>query len=203
MLRGEGRNGIRFGRLRAVGGCPRDLESDALRRLRQLASLSSVTMCHTSEPTTNIQSEPAAPILSGVKRSDPEATRAAAIEIARILSDDRCEDIIVVDVRGLTTVSDFLVIASGTSDRQMSSSADDAAEVAERLGFAVYRRNADARTTWVVLDCVDLVVHVFEPNTRAHYDLEMLWGEAPRVEWERLDQRRRDRAGLGGGEGGA
>lgn len=128
--------------------------------------------------------------------SDPAVTREAAIEVARSLHDDKCEDVVVLDVQGLTSVSDYVVIASGTSDRQMRSAATNAAEVAERYSCGIYRRSDDERSTWIVLDCVDIVVHVFEPNTRAHYDLEMMWGDAPRVEWERPGQKNRDYAGL-------
>lgn len=128
--------------------------------------------------------------------TDPALTRAAAIEVARSLFDDKCEEIVVLDVSGLSQVSDYVIIASGTSDRQMRSAATNAAEVAERFGCPVYRRSEDDRATWIVLDCVDVVAHVFEPNTRAHYDLEMMWGDAPRVEWERPGQKNRDYAGL-------
>jgi ribosome-associated protein len=130
------------------------------------------------------------------EQSDPAVTRAAAVEVARSLFDDKCDDVVVLDVTGLSHVTDFVIIASGTSDRQMHSAATNAAEVAERHGFGVYRRSDDERTTWIVLDCVDIVVHVFEPNTRAHYDLEMMWGDAPRVEWERPGQKNRNYAGL-------
>jgi ribosome-associated protein len=129
--------------------------------------------------------------------SDPAQTREFAIEAARLASDDKCEEVIVLDVRQLSQVSDYLIIASGSSDRQMRSVADDVNKLAAKLGYPVFRRDADDRTTWIVVDCVDVVVHVFEPNTRAHYDLEMLWADAPRVEWERPGQVKRDRAGLG------
>jgi ribosome-associated protein len=131
-----------------------------------------------------------------MKPTDPVKTRAAAIEVARSLFDDKCEDVVCLDVQGLSGVSDFVVVASGTSDRQMRAAAGNAADVAERSGFAAYRRSEDDRATWIVLDCVDIVVHVFEPNTRAHYDIEMMWGDAPRVEWERPGQKNRDYAGL-------
>ncbi|MGE3109480.1 MAG: ribosome silencing factor [Phycisphaerales bacterium] len=130
------------------------------------------------------------------KPSVKNAAREAAIAIARVLHDDKCTDIAVLDVTGMSSVSDFIVIASGTSDRQMRSASDDAAQAAEGLGYPAFRRNVDDRTTWVVLDCVDVIAHIFEPNTRAHYDLEMLWGDAPRVPWERADQVSRDRTGL-------
>lgn len=117
--------------------------------------------------------------------SDPEATRAFAVEAARLAADDHCEDVTLLDVRSLSQVSDYLVICTGTSDRQMRSVADDVEQLGTRMGFPLFRRDVDERTTWVVVDCVDVVVHVFEPNTRAHYDLEMLWADAPRLSWER------------------
>lgn len=123
--------------------------------------------------------------VGAVKRSDPEEAKTFAVGAARVLSDDRCEDIVVLDVRGACQVTDFIVIASGTSDRQMRSSADDVQELAAESGWESFRRSQDDRATWVVIDFVDVVVHVFEPNTRAFYDLEMLWGDAPRVDWKR------------------
>src|SRR5262245_9695599 len=79
--------------------------------------------------------------------SDPAVTKAAAIEVAQLLIDDKCDDVVVLDVSGLSQVSDFIVIASGTSDRQMRSSADDAAELAEKRGWPAYRRSEDTRAT--------------------------------------------------------
>jgi ribosome-associated protein len=117
--------------------------------------------------------------------ADPAVTRAFAIDAARMLADDRCEDVLCLDVRSLSQVSDFIIVATGTSDRQMRSAADDVAKLAQQIGYGLFRRSQDDRATWIVLDCVDVVVHVFEPNTRAHYDLEMLWGDAERVEWRR------------------
>lgn len=128
--------------------------------------------------------------------SDPAQTKAAAIEIARSLADDKCEDVVVLDITALSHVSDYVVIASGTSDRQMRSAAENAVQAASQHDCNVYRRSDDERTTWIVLDCVDVVIHVFEPNTRAHYDIEMLWGDAPRVDWERPGTKSRDFAGL-------
>src|SRR5688572_6969140 len=102
-------------------------------------------------------------------RNDVDAARAFAIEAARLLKDDRCEDITVLDVSGVSQITDFIVIASGTSDRQMRSSADDVKKLAESSGYGVFRHSVDARTTWYVLDCVDVVTHIFEPATRLHY----------------------------------
>lgn len=116
--------------------------------------------------------------------SDPERSRAFAVATARMLRDERCESIVVLDVRGLSQISDFIVIASGTSVRQLANAGEKAREFGEPIGFPAVRFNSDERSTWVIVDFVDVVVHLFEPNTRAYYDLEMLWGDASHVAWE-------------------
>jgi ribosome-associated protein len=126
--------------------------------------------------------------------TDPAVTRAFAVDAARCLADAKCADIVVLDVQQLSQVSDFIVIASGTSDRQMRAAAQHVATIAEEQKFPMFRRHIDDRTTWIVIDCIDCVVHVFEPNTRAQYDLEMLWGDAPQVAWERPGEKRRHAA---------
>jgi ribosome-associated protein len=111
--------------------------------------------------------------------------RAFAIEAARMLDDEKCTDVTVIDVRGLSQVTDYLVIGSGTSERQMRSVLLHVEERGAALGFAAFRSQADARSNWLLADCVDVVIHLFEPNARAYYDLEMLWGDGARVEWAR------------------
>lgn len=123
--------------------------------------------------------------------TNPEAARAFAIEAARLLSDDKCEDVVVLDVRELSHVTDYIIIGSGTSDRQMHSSLTHLEELGREQGFPVFRSSDDERSTWLLADFVDVVVHLFEPNQRAHYDLEMLWGDATRIPWERPDAPRR------------
>ncbi|MFG0307476.1 MAG: ribosome silencing factor [Phycisphaerales bacterium JB040] len=113
--------------------------------------------------------------------ADPESTRAFAIHAAQTLRDAKCEDLAVLDVRGLSPVTDYLVIGSGTSARQMNGALSRVKDLArherrESLGTA-----ADDRSVWLLADFIDVVVHLFEPNARAHYDLEMLWGDATRV----------------------
>lgn len=127
---------------------------------------------------------------------DAAALRTFAIEAARLLHDDKCEDVVLLDVQGLSQVCDYVIVGSGTSDRQMRSAADDVRKLAAKTGHGVFGRDADDRATWIVVDLVDVVVHVFEPNTRAHYDLEMLWADAPRVEWHRPGEKPRNRAGI-------
>src|SRR4029077_13210251 len=98
-----------------------------------------------------------------------EKTRLFAIEAARLLADDKCEDVVLLDVRGVSQVTDFIVIGSGTSERQMRSVLTNVQRMGEERGFSAFRSSSDERSTWLLADFVDVVVHVFEPNTRAHY----------------------------------
>ena len=129
------------------------------------------------------------------KAQDP-AAEPFAIEVARLLHDDKSTDVVVLDVRGLSQVTDYIVIGSGSSDRQMRSVLQHVEDLGAEKGMPAFRSHADERATWLLADFVHVVVHLFEPNARAHYDLEMLWGDAPRLNWERPDQQRRDMAGL-------
>lgn len=118
-----------------------------------------------------------------------------AIEAARLVRDDKCEDVVLLDVRGLSQITDYIVIGSGTSERQMRSVLEHVDELGAKMGFRAFRNSTDERAAWLLMDFVDVIVHLFEPNTRAHYDIESLW-DAPRIGWERPDQVARDRAGL-------
>lgn len=113
--------------------------------------------------------------------ADPESVRQFAIDAAMTLRDSKCENLTIIDVRGLSPVTDYLVIGSGTSDRQMLGalqSVEDLAKLRDRFTMGTSK---DDRSTWLLADYVDVVVHLFEPNARAHYDLEMLWGDGKDV----------------------
>ncbi len=99
-------------------------------------------------------------------------------------SHTRCHGVVVLDVRGLSPVTDFFVIATGTSARQMKSVADDIMEMAaERDEHAMSSKGLESES-WILVDFVDVVVHVLSQDARLFYDLDNLWGDARRVEWE-------------------
>lgn len=116
---------------------------------------------------------------------DRSNAREFAIDAARLLADRHCEDVLVLDVQGLSQVSDYVLIGTGTSDRQMKSVADELEDLAIKYGEKVFRTNRDTGVTWIVIDFIDVVAHLFEPNQRAYYDLEQLWSDAPHVPWKR------------------
>ena len=118
------------------------------------------------------------------KAADPKKKlKAFAIEAANLLHGRHCEDVLLLDVRGLSQVCDFVLIGTGTSDRQMKSVAGELEDLGEEHDERVYRSSRDDGGTWIVTDFVDLVVHLFEPGQRAYYDLETMWADAEQVDW--------------------
>ncbi len=123
-----------------------------------------------------------------------EPTRKLAVEMARLAHDNRCEDIVLLDLRDRSPVTDFFLIATGTSDRQMRSVADDLAKLGKQQGTPAWHVSGLEGADWVLLDFVDLVVHLFDAERRSYYDLELLWGDAPRVSWRRRATRKTEPA---------
>lgn len=136
-------------------------------------------MSEQTDPTTY-----PAPRPTPAPRDTPDA-EVLPIEIARLLGDLKCTDIVILDVRKLSEVQDFLVLATGTSERQIRAVAHQVKHLVEQRAQSVYRTSSDDQATWVVIDCVDLVVHLFEPNARGYYDLEAMWADAPQLPWQR------------------
>jgi ribosome-associated protein len=112
------------------------------------------------------------------------AAAAFAASAARLLIDRHCEDVVLLDVSTVSQVCDFVLIGTGTSDRQMKSVADELAGLGREAGLPAFRKSIDSNATWIVSDFVTVVTHLFEPQLRAYYDLEDLWEDARRVEIE-------------------
>jgi ribosome-associated protein len=108
-----------------------------------------------------------------------------AIDVARIAADHQTLEVVVLDLRGISPVADFFVIGSGTSDRQMRAVFDAVQDHAAQTGDRPFGKAGYESATWMLLDYVDVVIHLFSPKCREYYDLELLWGDAPRVEWAR------------------
>jgi len=112
-----------------------------------------------------------------------------AVAAARVADELRCEDVIILDLRGLSPVTDFFVLATGTSDRQLRAVADAVDEQAAAMGHRQYGLSGYEHAAWILIDYVDVVVHLFDEPSRTYYDLELLWGDAPRVQWHAPSQR--------------
>jgi ribosome-associated protein len=126
--------------------------------------------------TATLTTNPASQNLAGLER---------ACQCARTAAENKARDVTVLDLRGITPLYDFFVIVSGSSRRQMHTIADEIdrlmrAEGEERLSIEGYENSK-----WIIQDYGDILVHVFDPDTRAYYALEDLWADAARIDWER------------------
>ncbi len=106
-----------------------------------------------------------------------------ALAAARAASDKKAEDIVVIGVSELLVVTDYFVICTGRTDRQVRTIADEIEDqLRDKLGIKPVGREGVEQGTWVLLDFVDVVVHVFQPAERDFYRLEKLWSDAPHLE---------------------
>jgi ribosome-associated protein len=111
-------------------------------------------------------------------------SRRAAVAAARAAASKQGRDVLVLDVRELIVITDYFVIASGSSDRQVRAVAEEIERAVKAQGLRPVRREGQREGRWVLLDFVDFVAHVFQDQDREYYGLERLWADAPPVEWE-------------------
>jgi ribosome-associated protein len=108
---------------------------------------------------------------------------------AELASNKKAEEIVVLDVRGISTFTDFFVICSATSEPQLKAIANEIqTRLKEDHGVRAVAMDGFPASQWIVLDYLEVVVHIFHRDKRAFYSLEDLWGDAPRVEWETAAQ---------------
>ena len=103
---------------------------------------------------------------------------------ARVASENKARDIVVLDMRGLTELYDYFVLATGLSRRQIHTITEEVDSALQEQGDLRLSVEGYESSKWVVQDYGDVVVHVFNPDTRLYYSLEDLWADAPRVDWE-------------------
>ncbi len=95
--------------------------------------------------------------------------------------DKKAENVRILDVRGLASYTDFLVLMSATSDRQVNAIADAVDEEMRKVGHRPIGTEGQGAGTWILIDTGDVVVHVFQADARDFYDLDSLWSDAKRV----------------------
>lgn len=101
--------------------------------------------------------------------------------VVNALEDIKAQDVSVIDVRDRTSVTDYMVLASGTSNRHVKSLADSVVSEAKEQGVRASNIEGSAVSDWILVDLGDVVVHVMMPATREFYDLERLWRDAPNL----------------------
>lgn len=121
------------------------------------------------------------------KKTDPDRSLQLALAAARTAQDNKGQDVLVLDMRSLTCMFDFFVIASGTSRRQLHAMSEEIDHKLEddlndkRMGIEGYNES-----NWILLDYGTVVIHLFAEETRDFYSIEKLWAEAPHVAWETM-----------------
>jgi ribosome-associated protein len=93
----------------------------------------------------------------------------------------KAEDPVILDVRGLSDITDYYLIVSGNNVPHIKALRSELDRVLEPMGVKSYRRAGEPDSEWVVADYFDVVIHIFSAATRAYYDLERLWSDAKRV----------------------
>lgn len=109
---------------------------------------------------------------------------------AKYADEIQAEDIVILDLRGISTIADFFVICTGTSIPHLKAvSRDIRDKTAEEIGEKPRSSDGEARSMWMVIDYVDVVVHILHADARELYSLEDLWGDAPRIAMDFLPDR--------------
>lgn len=105
-------------------------------------------------------------------------SRTLAKNIAEFALSKKAYDVLLLDVRKLTSTADFFIICSADSDTQVRAVADAVEQGTSDIGVRVWHTEGFHASTWIILDYVDVVVHVFHRETRSYYNLERLWSDA-------------------------
>jgi ribosome-associated protein len=114
--------------------------------------------------------------LSQNELPDPRETRDLAVDV---LEDAKAQDIQVIDLTERSSFADYMIVASGTSSRQVKAMADRLVQRAKSRGITPLGVEGATDAEWVLVDLADVVVHLMQPQTRAFYNLEKLWSAPP------------------------
>lgn len=102
-------------------------------------------------------------------------------QITELIFSKKGYDVKILDLRELTTIADYFIICTGDSETQVKAIADEVDKKMRELGVKSWHTEGYRGLNWVLVDFVDIVVHIFKKETRDYYNLEKLWGDAPTV----------------------
>lgn len=110
------------------------------------------------------------------------SAKEAAVIAAKALDSKKAQNLMMLDVKAVTTLTEYMLIATGTSDTHLRALCDEVEKKMEEAGERVWHREGYRGDTWIVMDFCGVMVHVFTQEQRKFYDLERLWGDAPVVD---------------------
>lgn len=102
------------------------------------------------------------------------------------LDDKLAEDIKVIDIRGISVVADYFMIANGTNKNQVQAIVDNVQEELEKAGYSMKQMEGYRAGSWVLLDFNDIIIHIFDKENRLFYDLERIWKDGVEVDIDEL-----------------
>lgn len=123
---------------------------------------------------------PTPPVASGRNAADDARAHTLARRAAELMVDKKALDVVLLDVRGMTSYADWFVLGSGESERQVGATAEYLREKLREEGFRTIGAEGFETGNWVLLDYGEVVVHLFFTEVRAFYDLDGLWADAPK-----------------------
>ncbi|MCA1840577.1 MAG: ribosome silencing factor [Actinobacteria bacterium] len=103
---------------------------------------------------------------------------------ARAAASKKAQDILILEVADLINITDYFVICSGSNERQVATITDEVAKRLKDAGYRAHRIEGERENRWVLIDFIDIVVHVFNTEDRQFYELERLWKDAPVIAFE-------------------
>ncbi len=118
--------------------------------------------------------------MGGVNTID---SKEIAVACAKIADKKKAQNIIILDISKLTSVTEYFVICTGINERQLYTIADEIEKELKKLSIKKYGIEGYREAKWILIDYGDVIVHLFDKEMRSYYDLELLWGDAPRVKW--------------------
>ncbi len=122
-------------------------------------------------------------LLRATERESERMTKETLLQVAYNAAEDKkAEDIVVLNMEGISLLADYFVICTGNSDRQVQSIAKEIMDKAHEEGHEVKSMEGFDSARWILVDLGDVVAHVFHKDERSYYNLERLWREAPQME---------------------
>ncbi|RBW70480.1 ribosome silencing factor [Bacillus taeanensis] len=101
---------------------------------------------------------------------------------AKSADDKKAQDIIVLNMEGISLIADYFIICHGNSEKQVQAIAEEVKDKAQENGVSIKRLEGKDESRWILVDLGGVIVHVFHKDERSYYNLEKLWGDAPQLD---------------------